>query len=124
MTEARELIRGFRSRIPDFKGNYINHLPEIRSYDLNENMKGIVLATDGLWDELTSKDVENIYNREYQNSNKLVKELLEYAITRASEKSRITVDQMKKIVPGRRRRLHDDITILYLDLQNLLATGN
>lgn len=87
-------------------------------------MKGIVLATDGLWDELTSKDVENIYNREYQNSNKLVKELLEYAITRASEKSRITVDQMKKIVPGRRRRLHDDITILYLDLQNLLATGN
>ena len=123
-TEKRKLKRGYRTRRENFKGGYINHLPEIRSYDLNENSKGIVIATDGLWDELSSKDVEDIYNREYQNSNKLIKTLLDQAILKASERHGITADQLRKIEPGRRRSLHDDITVLYLDLQNLLAKGN
>jgi len=34
-TEKRKLKRGFRSKITDFKGNYINHIPVINLFELD-----------------------------------------------------------------------------------------
>ncbi len=50
-------VKGFRPPIENFNGPYISHLPEIMSFDLTKNDKKVVLATDGLWDELKVKDV-------------------------------------------------------------------
>jgi pyruvate dehydrogenase phosphatase len=46
-------IHGFRKpRIRDFTGPYITHKPDIVVVDKNPNDRYIILATDGLWDEM------------------------------------------------------------------------
>lgn len=52
---------GFKSRITPWTGPYITHRPEIRVYDVTDNTKGYILASDGLWDEMKARDV-NIPN--------------------------------------------------------------
>ena len=48
---------GFKTRIEPWTGPYITHRPEIRVYDVTENTKGYILASDGLWDEMKARDV-------------------------------------------------------------------
>ncbi len=35
-----------------FTGPYITHKPDIKIFELNDNDKYLILASDGLWDEL------------------------------------------------------------------------
>lgn len=53
---------GFKSRIEPWNGPYISHKHEIRVYDITENTKGYVLASDGLWDEMKARDVAMKYS--------------------------------------------------------------
>ena len=41
----------------DFNGPYITHKPDIKTFDLKKNDLFLILGTDGLWDELSNKDV-------------------------------------------------------------------
>lgn len=43
---------GYRKPIPNFNGPYISHLPEIKVFDLTKDDQYLVLASDGLWDEM------------------------------------------------------------------------
>ena len=45
------------TKLEVFSGHYITHKPDIRVFDIDENDKYVILATDGLWDELKEKDV-------------------------------------------------------------------
>lgn len=47
---------GFRKPIPTFTGPYISAEPDIQVINLTKDDKYIVLATDGLWDEIKRKD--------------------------------------------------------------------
>lgn len=47
--------KGYRPRIKQFTGPYITHRPDIKVFDINPNDKYLVMATDGLWDELNKK---------------------------------------------------------------------
>lgn len=38
--------------VNNFTGAYITHKPEIQVFELDKNDKFVILATDGLWDEL------------------------------------------------------------------------
>jgi pyruvate dehydrogenase phosphatase len=48
---------GYRKPIPKEKytGPYISAVPDVQVFDLSKNDKFLVLATDGLWDELNRK---------------------------------------------------------------------
>lgn len=82
------------------------------------------MATDGLWDELSNEDVKKLFESNSNVPDKFIKESLDKALEIASNKNGITVAQMKKIEVGRRRSLHDDITLLYLDIKSLTAKSN
>lgn len=40
-----------------FTGPYITHKPEIKIFDLKSSDRYVIMASDGLWDELSKKDV-------------------------------------------------------------------
>lgn len=42
----------YQSQLKTFSGPYITWEPEIKTFELTENYKALVLASDGLWDEL------------------------------------------------------------------------
>lgn len=48
---------GYRQPIPkaNYTGGYISHVPDVQVFDLTENDKFLVIATDGLWDEFDRK---------------------------------------------------------------------
>ena len=51
---------GYRRPIPQFTGPYITHVPDIQEFDLQKEDKYLVLATDGLWDEIKRKETGKI----------------------------------------------------------------
>ena len=51
---------GYRIPIPDFNGPYITHEPDIQVFELTKNDQLIILASDGLWDEISRKKAAQI----------------------------------------------------------------
>jgi pyruvate dehydrogenase phosphatase len=49
----REL--GYRLPIPNYTGPYITHTPDVQVFELKKEDRFLVLATDGLWDEIKRK---------------------------------------------------------------------
>jgi serine/threonine protein phosphatase PrpC len=43
---------GYRKPIPVYNGPYINYKPDIQVFELTKDDEWIVLASDGLWDEI------------------------------------------------------------------------
>ncbi len=85
------------------------------------------MASDGLWDEMDKHEVaqtlEEISKRttaQGRNSVKqaLSEELMEKSLQHAAKENQMTKDEMLQISLGKRRHLHDDITILVVDLRN------
>jgi pyruvate dehydrogenase phosphatase len=52
---------GYYTPLKNFTGPYITHSPEIRVFELGPNDVGFLLASDGLWDEMNFKQVNNIF---------------------------------------------------------------
>jgi len=46
---------GYRRPIPTYTGPYITHKPDIQVFELSAQDRYLVLATDGLWDEMSRK---------------------------------------------------------------------
>ena len=55
---------GYRQPIrkDNYSGNYISHIPEVQVFDLTEEDRFLVLASDGLWDEFNRKHSAEIAN--------------------------------------------------------------
>lgn len=106
--------------IKSFNGPYIKHTPEIITRRLEKGDDFIVLASDGLWDFLSSADVSNIVSK-YGEKGEIARELMHTAVTRAANNNSLTKDEIYSIEPGEDKRiLHDDITILVIDLRDQL----
>ena len=117
----------FNKYLDNFNGPYISSEPEIQFYNLNNQDKYIILATDGLWDLLKSSKVSNliqeyesIKNENYSKIEKISYNLLYKVLYLASEESNINFDEMMKITEGKNLRyIHDDITMILCDLNEI-----
>jgi serine/threonine protein phosphatase PrpC len=81
----------------------------------------LVLASDGLWDEISRKEAAQIVSKQGNDSDmkKLAGSLFEEAIQNVSKKRGISREFLTQAPPGpQKRNIHDDITILILNLQN------
>jgi len=108
-----------RRKLKNFKGPYIKYLPEIKIVELSKDDKYIVLATDGLWDELNGRDVAEVIQGNNGDKNKIVESLFNSAILHAANEAKMSLEELMNISPGRgRRSLHDDITVIVVDLMN------
>ena len=72
-----------------------------------------MLATDGLWDELSKKRVLEIIS---ENKKSPLRPLMTEALVKAAMDSGLSVEVMKKLKPGKRRRYHDDISMVFVRL--------
>lgn len=109
-----------KRHIKNFNGPYIKHTPEIITRRLENGDDFIVMASDGLWDFLTSLDVSDIVSK-YSEKGEIARVLLETALERAASCNNLTKSEICSLEPGEEKRaLHDDITILVIDLRGQL----
>jgi serine/threonine protein phosphatase PrpC len=96
---------------------------------LTKDDRYLLLATDGLWDEISRKQSAKIayqadatYTGEgtdVTRGNHLAKNLLEAALTKVCKTQGISRDWLSNVNPGpQRRQIIDDITLLVLDLKD------
>ncbi len=52
--------KGYASEIPNFNGPYITSKPDIKVFELTKKDKYLIMASDGLWDELDKNEVAEI----------------------------------------------------------------
>jgi pyruvate dehydrogenase phosphatase len=104
--------------IPNFKGNYIRSDPKTSFYRITSQDKYMVLASDGLWDEISCSEVaQDLLGKQIYRSN-LAQSLLSKAMAHVSEVEFKGLDQIKALSPGpARRKVHDDISILVVSLK-------
>ncbi len=63
--------RGYRSELRDYHGPYITHKPDIQVHTLKEQDKFLVMATDGLWDEMSLGELAQVFAVNKESPNKL-----------------------------------------------------
>jgi pyruvate dehydrogenase phosphatase len=109
-------LQGFRkSHIQDFAGPYITHQPDVYINDITAQDRYLILATDGLWDDVTVAEAAQI-TAEVGESQAAAEALLERALANAAANAQTSVDSLKQMELGRRRSYHDDITIIVIPL--------
>jgi serine/threonine protein phosphatase PrpC len=90
-------------------------MPLITHFALSSKHDYLLLASDGLWDELNEGDIHEIYTKKPKQLGKAV---FDRAISEILQRNRISnIENLNKI--DNRRNLHDDITIVNLNLQML-----
>lgn len=109
----------FKRPIQNFNGPYISAIPEITVYNLNYSEdRYLLIATDGLCDFVSSNEVVDIISQKEKNSIKpSANDLLKAVLQKAADESNLTVKQLESIPLGKRRNLHDDTTIILLNLR-------
>lgn len=118
----RSLNSGFRNKIKKFNGPYISSEPDINIYDLKEIKKdksGILLASDGLWDELNREEVLKIMKSQNFSKAKIPGLILDRAIDTISYRTGNPAKNIKKkLISGvSYRNIHDDISMIYYELK-------
>ncbi len=110
--------------IDDFNGPYIDHLPEVNIYELTEDDEFLVLATDGLWDWLNENEVADIITYYSYNKHQIADALSYEAMKKAARKVNLEVNQVLNLPKSIKRSIHDDISILVVDLKNQVTYKN
>lgn len=82
----------------------------------------LIFASDGLWEQMSDKTAVDIVSRSPRFG--IAKRLVRAAIQEAATKSEMRYDDIKRIGRGGRRRIHDDITVIVVYLDNPLGSSN
>lgn len=107
--------QGFRSVKQPFTGPYITHVPDIVITDISPADKFLILASDGLWDEMSEQEAAELVGG-LEDPDKAATVLLEAALSIAAKKAGLTEASLKALKWGR-RSLHDDISIAVVRLR-------
>ncbi|EGR29696.1 protein phosphatase 2c, putative [Ichthyophthirius multifiliis] len=121
--DFRLKYKEFYTKDDTFKGPYITHQPDIQIHEINKNDKYIIMASDGLWDEMKKVNIAKITGDNYKDKISIVQELFNYAFRNAAKNAKLTEKELGLVEPGKRRNLHDDITIICIDLTNQYASS-
>ena len=103
-----------------FNGPYISSVPDIQIFDIKNNFRFLVMATDGLWDVVRSREIASLINNKYDKNENITYELFNMAMINYSYENGMNGDYLNilKTPNGKKRRnLHDDITIITCDLR-------
>lgn len=104
---------------------YISASPEITIVDRQRNDDFLVVASDGVFDQLTPEECCAVVRRHLRRNRRAVGDCAEAAravkdevLKRSAYTASLTVEEMLAVPNPKRRNCYDDITILVLDLQN------
>lgn len=87
----------FRVPIPTFTGPYISHKPDIQVFDLTKDDELLILATDGLWDEIKRKETGKIISGNNDDEVPHPKALLEAALNHVTKEKGVSRDYLAQL---------------------------
>jgi len=110
-----------KNPIKNFTGPYIQAVPDIKMLNIDKNDQYIVMASDGMWDFLESKDVSEYLKQNDKttlNPEEITRSLFDMVMSKAAEESNLTLKQIMNLPSGKKRSYYDDTTIIVFDLKH------
>lgn len=104
---------------------YIYTHPFTMSHRVSENDLFVVLGSDGLFDFFQNEEVVHLVHQFIVNYpfGDPAKHLIERFVLRAAESAGFTTEELMRVPAGRRRKYHDDVTIIVIILGNRQRTS-
>jgi len=102
----------------------MTHRPDIHIHELKPEDRYLVLASDGVWDELDRKTSAQVLTEKLKKDKPKITQdicllLKEETLDRAAQGNGVSRPYLDRMPPcSRRRDLVDDITIVAVDLRN------
>ncbi|KAK8821720.1 protein phosphatase 2C [Blastocystis sp. ATCC 50177/Nand II] len=106
-------------RYAAFNPPYITCTPEVTAFDIREEDEFVVMASDGIWDELENQTVVDIVAESLKRGNSVeeaANTVVEACLAHAAKRNELTLKQMKELHTGQRRRFHDDMSVVVVKL--------
>lgn len=103
--------------LPDpFNQPILKAEPSILVQKLTPEDQFLILASDGLWEQLTDQEAVDIVKSSPQNG--IARTLVKAALHKAAMKREMRYSDLKNVEGGIRRHFHDDITVIVLFLNH------
>ena len=80
------------------------------------NLHALLIATDGLWDELKKPEIGPIFERNFEDSRAFLHVLLNECLMKSAMKNLVKKEDLENMDLGKRRNYHDDISIVFVRL--------
>ncbi|KAK7390720.1 hypothetical protein VNO78_18750 [Psophocarpus tetragonolobus] len=113
------LLSKFRLSEP-FEKPILKAEPAILVQKLCPQDQFLILASDGLWEQMSNQEAVDIVQSYPRNG--VAKKLVKTALCEAAKKREMRYSDLKKIDRGVRRHFHDDITVIVLYLDSNILT--
>jgi len=75
-----------------FTGPYIDYRPQVTHFKRLKDDKYLILATDGMWDELNDEEVEKISKK--HQGERLVNSLFKGCVSKIRDRNNITFERL------------------------------
>lgn len=97
---------------------YISTSPCVHVHRISKSDRFVILGSDGLFDFFTNEEaVRMVHSYILRNpSGDPAKFLLEQLVVRAADCAGFSMEELMNIPPGRRRKYHDDVTVIVIIL--------
>lgn len=97
---------------------YVSTQPSLNVHRITKSDHFVIVASDGLFDFFTNEETVDLVGR-YILSNPSgdpAKFLLEHLVERAAECAGFSLEELMNVPAGRRRKYHDDVTVMVIIL--------
>lgn len=97
---------------------YVSVEPSMRVHKITESDHFVIVASDGLFDFFSNEEAIGLVHS-FVSSNPSgdpAKFLLERLVAKAAARAGFTLEELTNVPAGRRRRYHDDVTIMVITL--------
>ncbi|KAL7252062.1 hypothetical protein ACSBR1_013837 [Camellia fascicularis] len=97
---------------------YISIQPSLNVHRVSSSDHFVILGSDGLFDFFTNDEAVNLVHSYMLNnpSGDPAKFLLEQLVARAADSAGFSTEELMSIPAGRRRKYHDDVTVIVIIL--------
>lgn len=71
-----------------FNGPYITHIPSIKKFEINGSYSHLLLASDGLWDEVNKKELQDLFDiNKFEEKNVILERIFSKAMSNIATNS-------------------------------------
>ena len=99
---------------------YVLSYPDIKVFDITKQDEYVVIASDGLWDNVKGWEVGNVLLESKGDVKYKAYSIVSLCLKKVAGMAKMKVDDVVKIPYGKKRRkVHDDITMILFDLKEM-----